>query len=38
MKEPDPRWRTTRVALTWLFLAQMRRALELMGIPVPERM
>jgi arginyl-tRNA synthetase len=38
MKEPDPRWRTARVALTWLFLAQMRRALELMGIPVPERM
>jgi arginyl-tRNA synthetase len=38
MKEPDPRWRGARVALTWLFLAQMRRALDLMGIPVPERM
>ena len=38
MKEPDPRWRAARVTLTWLFLAQMRRACSLMGIPIPERM
>ena len=38
MKEPDPRWRRLRVALTWMFAAQMRRALDLMGIPVPGRM
>jgi len=38
MKESDPRWKSARVALTALFLAQMRRALDLMGIPVPSRM
>jgi arginyl-tRNA synthetase len=38
MKEPDPRWRRARVVLTHLFQAQMRRALDLMGIPVPTRM
>ena len=38
MKEPDPRWRNARVALTWLFLMQMRRACALMGIPIPARM
>jgi arginyl-tRNA synthetase len=38
IKEGDPRWRSARVALTALFLAQMRRALDLMGIPVPPRM
>jgi arginyl-tRNA synthetase len=38
MKEPDKRWRDTRVALTWLFLMQMRRACSLMGIPIPARM
>jgi arginyl-tRNA synthetase len=38
MKEPDPRWRACRVALTWLFVMQMRRACALMGIPIPERM
>ena len=38
MKEPDPVWRRGRVVLTWLFMAQMRRTLGLMGIPVPERM
>ena len=38
MKEPDPRWRAARAALTWLFLAQMRRACSLMGIPIPARM
>jgi arginyl-tRNA synthetase len=38
MKEPDPRWHRARVVLTYLFLGQMRRALEVMGIPVPPRM
>ncbi|HET8948525.1 MAG TPA: DALR anticodon-binding domain-containing protein, partial [Candidatus Polarisedimenticolia bacterium] len=38
MKEADPRWRASRVALTWLFLMQMRRACSLMGIPIPDRM
>jgi arginyl-tRNA synthetase len=38
MKEPDARWKTARVVLTHLFLAQMRHAFALMGIPVPERM
>jgi arginyl-tRNA synthetase len=38
MKEPDPVWRRSRVILTGLFIAQMRRALDLMGIPVPARM
>jgi arginyl-tRNA synthetase len=38
MKETDPRWREARVVLTHLFIAQMRRALDLMGIPVPPRM
>jgi len=38
MKEPDPRWRRARVVLTWMFIAQMRRALDLMGIPIPDRM
>ncbi len=38
MKEPDPRWRKARVVLTHLFRSQMRRALDLMGIPVPPRM
>jgi len=38
MKEPDPSWRAARVTLTWLFLAQMRRACSLMGIPIPDRM
>jgi arginyl-tRNA synthetase len=38
MKETDPRWRRMRVVLTWLFIARMRRALDLMGIPVPDRM
>ena len=38
IKEPDPARRRARIILTWLFMAQMRRALDLMGIPVPERM
>ena len=38
IKETDPRWREARIALTYLFLAQMRHALEVMGIPVPKRM
>jgi arginyl-tRNA synthetase len=38
VKEPDPRWRRARIVLTWLFMAQMRKALFLMGIPVPDRM
>ena len=38
MKEPDERWRRARVVLTWLFIAEMRRACDLMGIPLPERM
>jgi arginyl-tRNA synthetase len=38
MKEPDPRWRRARVVLTWMFIARMRRALDLMGIPIPDRM
>jgi len=38
MKEADPRWRACRVALTWLFVMQMRRACALMGIPIPDRM
>ncbi len=38
MKEPDPAWRRARVVITYLFMAQMRRALDLMGIPIPERM
>ncbi|MBI4169179.1 MAG: arginine--tRNA ligase [Acidobacteria bacterium] len=38
MKEPDARWKTARVVLTHLFLAQMRHAFALMGIPVPARM
>jgi arginyl-tRNA synthetase len=38
IKEPDPRWKEARVILTFLFAAQMRRAFDLMGIPVPPRM
>jgi len=38
IKEPDPRWRRARVAVTWLFLAQMRHVVGLIGIPVPSRM
>ena len=38
MQEPDPRWKRARVVLTYLFLAQMRHAFELMGIPEPARM
>jgi arginyl-tRNA synthetase len=38
IKEPDARVRRARVILTFLFRAQMRRALDLMGIPVPPRM
>ncbi len=38
MKEPDPRWHRARVVLTRLFLGQMRRALDVMGMPVPPRM
>jgi len=38
MQEPDPRWKKARVVLTYLFLAQMRHAFELMGIPEPARM
>ncbi len=38
MKEPDPRWQRARIVVTWLFLAQMRRLVDLIGIPVPSRM
>jgi arginyl-tRNA synthetase len=38
IKEPDERFRRARVVLTYLFRAQMRRALDLMGIPAPPRM
>ncbi len=38
MKENDPRWKSARATLTALFLGQMRRALGLMGIPIPPRM
>ncbi len=38
MKETDERWRRARVVLTYLFRAQMTRALEVMGIPIPARM
>jgi len=38
MKEPDERWRRARIVLTHMFRAQMRRALDLMGLPVPRRM
>jgi arginyl-tRNA synthetase len=38
MKEPDERWQRARIVLTWLFIAQMRRVLDLMGIPLPDRM
>ncbi len=38
MKEPDATWRRARIILTHLFIMQMRRALELMGIPIPARM
>jgi len=38
IKEPDPRVRRGRIVLTHLFRGQMRRALDLMGIPVPPRM
>ncbi|HKB06931.1 MAG TPA: DALR anticodon-binding domain-containing protein, partial [Candidatus Polarisedimenticolia bacterium] len=38
MQEPDPRWKRARVVLIYLFLAQMRHAFELMGIPEPARM
>ncbi len=38
MQEPDPRLKQARVVLTYLFLAQMRQAFHLMGIPEPERM
>ncbi len=38
VKEPDPRFRRARIIITHLFRAQMRRALDLMGIPVPSRM
>jgi arginyl-tRNA synthetase len=36
--EPDAARRRERAALVWLYQARMRRALEVMGIPVPERM
>jgi len=38
MKEPDERWRRARIILTHTFRSQMRRALDLMGLPVPRRM
>ncbi len=38
MKETDERWKRARVVLTRLFRAQMTRALDVMGIPVPSRM
>jgi arginyl-tRNA synthetase len=38
IKEEDPRFRRARIVLTHLFRQQMRRALDLMGIPVPSRM
>ncbi|HEV8701392.1 MAG TPA: arginine--tRNA ligase [Candidatus Polarisedimenticolia bacterium] len=38
MQEPDLRMKQARVILTYLFLAQMRQAFQLMGIPEPERM
>ena len=38
MQEKDERWKGARVALTYLFLAQMRHAFHLMGIPEPARM
>jgi arginyl-tRNA synthetase len=38
MQEQDPRWKQARVVLTYLFLAQMRHAFHLMGIPEPARM
>jgi arginyl-tRNA synthetase len=38
MQERDPLWKQARVALTWMFLARMRQACDLIGIPIPERM
>jgi len=38
MQEKDERWKQTRVVLTYLFLAQMRHAFDLIGIPEPSRM
>ncbi len=38
MQEKDPRWKEARVVLTYLFLAQMRHAFGLIGIPEPPRM
>jgi len=38
MQEKDERWKRARVVLTYLFLAQMRHAFHLMGIPEPARM
>src|SRR5256712_5273554 len=38
MQQPDARWKKSRVILTYLFLAQIRRAFDLMGIPEPARM
>lgn len=38
MKEPDPRWKQARIVITWLFLARMRQACDLIGIPIPRRM
>ncbi len=38
MQEKDERWKRARVVLTYLFLAQIRHAFDLMGIPEPARM
>ena len=38
MQEPDERLKRARAILTYLFLAQMRHAFHIMGIPEPERM
>ncbi|MGH9750131.1 MAG: arginine--tRNA ligase [Candidatus Polarisedimenticolia bacterium] len=38
LKEPDPRWREARVALTWLLRSRLRQACSLIGVPIPERM
>jgi arginyl-tRNA synthetase len=38
MQERDPLWKQARVALTWMFLARMRQACDLLGIPIPDRM
>ena len=38
MQEPDERLKRARAVLTYLFLAQMRHAFHIMGIPEPERM